>query len=284
MTTLDPIIQAAAGLARQLPAAQMHSFVQAITEEAHPLSPHGRERILGVIPRHAFSLTASQFLDAWTQAEGDVPTELVLAILRTASLTAKQIHDEEQVQLVWTGPKTTSIPLRHTENALLEVIQAARSELLIVSFAVYKAQAIMHALEAALDRGVRLRICVETPEQEGGHMGYDTLAALGVVGKRAQVYIWPSEQRLSPAGKSGSLHAKIAVADDERLFISSANLTDYAMHLNMEMGVVIQGGPLPVRVREHFLELIRTGVLVRAESLSHTRTIIRKQKRQGTSP
>ena len=53
--------------------------------------------------------------------------------------------------------------------------------------------------------------------------------------------------------------------DGVYLFISSANLTNYAMRLNMEMGVVVHSGPLPGQVHEHFLGLIRSGVLVRTE-------------------
>jgi phosphatidylserine/phosphatidylglycerophosphate/cardiolipin synthase-like enzyme len=155
--------------------------------------------------------------------------------------------------------------LRRTEQALLQVIDAARCELLIVSFAVYKIDAIIEALIRAFERGVRLRICVEAPEPSGQRMAYDTIAALGPdVGQRAAIYIWPRGQRqVGPNGKPGSLHAKLAVADDTQLFISSANLTGYAMNLNMELGVLIQGGRLPGQVAAHFAALIREGVLVR---------------------
>jgi len=50
------------------------------------------------------------------------------------------------------------------------------------------------------------------------------------------------------------LHAKLAVADGESLFISSANLTNAAMQLNMELGVLICGGELPAQVVKHFDE------------------------------
>ena len=158
--------------------------------------------------------------------------------------------------------------MRRTEEALLDVIRAGQRDLLVISFAVYKVPTIAQALVDAFERGVRLRICVEAPEPGDQRMAYDTIAALGpAVGRRADIYIWSADRRvLGPSGKPGSLHAKLAVADETHLFISSANLTDYAMHLNMEMGVLIRGGPLPGRVREHFLELIRAGVLVKVQS------------------
>jgi len=40
----------------------------------------------------------------------------------------------------------------------------------------------------------------------------------------------------------GSLHVKCAVADASVALISSANLTDYTMSLNMELGVLVKGG------------------------------------------
>jgi phosphatidylserine/phosphatidylglycerophosphate/cardiolipin synthase-like enzyme len=61
--------------------------------------------------------------------------------------------------------------------------------------------------------------------------------------------------------KYGSLHAKIAVSDNQ-LYITSANLTEYAMNLNMEMGVLLTGGKLLEQARYHFDDLIASGVLV----------------------
>jgi phosphatidylserine/phosphatidylglycerophosphate/cardiolipin synthase-like enzyme len=44
--------------------------------------------------------------------------------------------------------------------------------------------------------------------------------------------------------------------------VSSANLTAFALELNMELGVLVRGGPAPRRVREHFDRMIRAGILV----------------------
>lgn len=133
----------------------------------------------------------------------------------------------------------------------------------VVSFAAYRIPAITQALVRAAGRGVVLRICVEAPESGGRRMAYDTVQALGQeVAQRAAIYIWPRDQHpTDPSGRTGSLHAKIAVADSRLLFISSANLTEYAMNLNMELGVLIQGGLLPGQVTSHFERLVQRGVL-----------------------
>jgi phosphatidylserine/phosphatidylglycerophosphate/cardiolipin synthase-like enzyme len=56
------------------------------------------------------------------------------------------------------------------------------------------------------------------------------------------------------------LHAKIALADGRAMLISSANLTEYAMTLNMEMGILVRGGSLPVQVEKHLKRLSEMGI------------------------
>lgn len=117
-------------------------------------------------------------------------------------------------------------------------------------------------LLSAAKHGVAICIFLETPDASEGKIAYDTVKALGQdVANRAEIYAWPLEKRLQTReGRHGSLHAKVAVADGRRLLISSANLTRYAMTLNMEAGVLIRGGELPGKVEEHFQRLTEEGV------------------------
>ncbi|MEU8404494.1 phospholipase D-like domain-containing protein [Nonomuraea sp. NPDC048892] len=59
------------------------------------------------------------------------------------------------------------------------------------------------------------------------------------------------------------LHAKLAVADREVLFITSANLTQAGIGKNIEAGLLILGGLAPVRASEHVRELQASGILRR---------------------
>ena len=61
-------------------------------------------------------------------------------------------------------------------------------------------------------------------------------------------------------GHHGALHAKCVLVDSERLFVSSANMTEFALMLNMELGVLLEGGDAPRQVERNLTELIRTGV------------------------
>jgi phosphatidylserine/phosphatidylglycerophosphate/cardiolipin synthase-like enzyme len=76
------------------------------------------------------------------------------------------------------------------------------------------------------------------------------------------VYYWPKEnRRLTEGNKPGILHVKCAVADAEWLFLSSANLTQQAFTVNMELGMMVRGGTMPGRVEEQFRRLIQDGQL-----------------------
>lgn len=139
--------------------------------------------------------------------------------------------------------------MRRTDQALLQLIQDAERSLHIVSFAVYKVEIITKALVAAAERGVTIAIYLETPDASEGKMTYDTIHALGrEAAEHSQIYVWPKAKRpLSADGKHGSMHAKIGLADGRQLLLSSANLTEYAMTLNMETGILISGGSAPVQ-------------------------------------
>ena len=157
-------------------------------------------------------------------------------------LAAAQVEEHhryhQRLELVWTGPDSQIIPLRRTDQALLQLIHSAQKTLHIVSFAVYRAEAITRALVEAAERGVSVAIYLETPDASERRITYDTIRALGgEVPQHARIYVWPLAQRSRAGdGRHGSLHAKIALADGQAMLISSANLTEYAMTLNMEMG------------------------------------------------
>ena len=255
----------AARLAAELPPSVIRDLAATLARLDLRDWPYARLRVLQSVPQPRFHGLIDEFLVAWQQhALGVSPESIALALLASAAATERSRH-EQTVELVWTGPDTPSIPLRRTDQALMQVIEAAQRDLLVVSFAVYNISAIVQALIAAAGRGVRLRICLEAPEPGGQRLAYDTIRALGPeVGHLAQLYIWPLDQRpVGPSGKPASLHAKCAVADGRLLFISSANLTEYAMALNMELGVLINGGELPGRVVDHFGRLIENGTLRR---------------------
>lgn len=46
--------------------------------------------------------------------------------------------------------------------------------------------------------------------------------------------------------------------------MSSANLTEYAFTVNMELGVLVTGGEQPSQIEAHFHRMVENGILVKA--------------------
>ena len=227
--------------------------------------PSTRSRIIhGVSHAHYRSLVAG-FLDCWRGQLANLSPQAVALALLTAAHSEKAHRDHQTVELVWTGPETGVVPFRRTEQAIHQVIDSAAQRVLVVSYAVYNIPRICEALVRAADRGAAITVIVETPDRLESQNTYNTLRALGPsVAARSSVYLWPLDNRQKDSnGKHGILHVKCAVADGRWLFLSSANLTEYAFTLNMELGLLITGGSLPCQVEGHFDRLIETGLLAR---------------------
>jgi phosphatidylserine/phosphatidylglycerophosphate/cardiolipin synthase-like enzyme len=203
------------------------------------------------------------FVEGWRRDAADLPPAVVAVALQTAALSEQQHRDAQTVELVWTGPDVAQNPFRRTEQAILQLLDSAQKRITLVSFAVYNIPNIATALVKAARRGVILTVIVETPEKLGGENEYSTLRALGSdVAACSTVYYWPKDnRRLTEANKPGILHVKCAVADAEWLFLSSANLTQQAFTVNMELGMLVRGGTMPGRVEEQFRRLIQDGQL-----------------------
>ncbi len=217
-------------------------------------SPHYRSIVIGL-------------LDRWNSEAGSVLPQSVAAALLTAALAVRELREGQSVELVWTGPDVGVVPLRRTEQVVLQVIDSATERLLVVSYAVFYIPRILDALVRAADRGVSTKVIIESPNRIAGQRTYSTLAALGsTVASRCAVYLWPIEDRFRDgAGRPGILHVKCAVADGRWLFLSSANLTEYAFSLNMELGVLINGGSGPRQVELVFESLVAEGALSRVQ-------------------
>jgi phosphatidylserine/phosphatidylglycerophosphate/cardiolipin synthase-like enzyme len=218
--------------------------------------------VRAAVPTPNYEEITSELLAA-RAAQDPTPDSAALALALAAAREREQAGRQQRVSIVWTGPETDAVPVRRTDQALLELIARASRKLIIVSFAVYKVQEVATALIAAARRGCDVAIVLESEVESGGKVSYEMAAALGSeVATHAKLYSWPYDLRPETrAGKRASLHVKCAVADGERLLVSSANLTEYAFTKNMELGLLVEGGEIPRRVEAHLDALISTGTL-----------------------
>ncbi len=184
------------------------------------------------------------------------PNEIASALI-TSSFTSEFANAHGKVEMVWTGPGTGMIPIRHTEQILIDVINAATRELFIVSFVAYKVDSIIASLKNAVARHVKISFLLEKSSDHGGKVSTDSIGLILANIPTANIYCWEDEN-----GESlGTVHAKCAVADGEVAFITSANLTGAAMRKNMELGVFVNGGTLPKSLNEHLKALASTRII-----------------------
>jgi phosphatidylserine/phosphatidylglycerophosphate/cardiolipin synthase-like enzyme len=254
------VIDAALKLASELPA----DVIDHVAEIIATLEPtEARSRLADSIPHAHYRSLCLRFFQDWrTKAPAITPSEVAIA-LGTAAVSQRSREADSSVEIVWTGPRSDAVPFRHTEQAILQVLNSAQNRILLVSYAVYSIPNILEALVRAAKRGVKITVVVETPDKLDVQNEYSTLHALGgELARTSTVYYWPRENReADETGKLGILHVKCAVSDGCWLFLSSANLTKYAFSVNMELGVLITGGKVPQRIERLFEKLISEGVL-----------------------
>ena len=201
-------------------------------------------------------LALDRLIAAWRQTE--IPGDVLAGILVGAAYSRQQAQRESSVELVWTGPTTPFVATRRTEQVLLDLIGHAQSDIFLVSFVAYDVATVIEALNAASTRGIDIRILLETSTSHGGSLSVDPIATMRRCVPSAALYVWTD--RPAPFAE-GRVHAKVAVADGNSAFLTSANLTGHALEKNMEAGVVISGGHVPAGLRAHLHALIETKVI-----------------------
>lgn len=182
-------------------------------------------------------------------------------MLEVAGEIVERQDRAHKAELIWTGPQASS-HLRRLEQVLYDLIQEAKSRILLVTFAAAHIKHLNLALLKAMERRVLVRLVLEFELTSEGQLSFDALRAFDArVQDSAEIYFWPSEYRERNAlGRTGKLHAKCAVIDKSAV-ISSANLTDDAFSRNMELGVHINNHATAEEIWEHFEVLINRGVL-----------------------
>lgn len=210
----------------------------------------------GAVSTPVAAEVVDQLIDAWRSTS--VSAEELASMLLAAGHVFTKATNQQSTELVWTGPTTPFVSARRTEQALLQVINAAEQTLFITSFVAYDVSTIVKALNAAIDRGVVISMLLELSQDHGGSITCDAIGKMKIRVPAGKLYAWRDRTEQFSAG---SVHAKVAVADGRICFITSANLTGYAMERNMEAGVLITGGDVPRQLNEHLQSLIETKVV-----------------------
>jgi len=197
-----------------------------------------------------------ELVDAWKFS--GISAEEAAGILIGTSGMYTHSAETQSIELVWTGPSSQIVPTRKTEQVLLQVIRGAKKKLFLTSFVAYEVSTVINALREAMERGVAVSFLLESSEEHGGSVERDSIGKMRKSLPDARVLYWATKEGDFAAGK---VHAKVAVADGYECFLTSANLTGYAMEKNMEAGVLITGGAIPRSLHDHLNALITTGIV-----------------------
>lgn len=194
-----------------------------------------------------------RLVDAWRATS--VGSGELASMLLAASHAFENVSKHQSNELVWTGPTTPFVSARRTEQALLQVIGAAKQTLFITSFVAYDVSTIVKALNDASTRDVIISMLLESSQDHGGSISFDVIGKMRTLVPTTKLYAW--RERAAPFA-DGRVHAKVAVADGDVCFITSANLTGHAMEQNMEAGVLLTGGQIPKLLHDHLQALVDT--------------------------
>lgn len=224
------------------------------------LGVDGLRRLADLLPDSAASAHPS--LAALVEAAGvdGVARDVAAAYVRGRCDGVDDAWRTQGVEVVWTGPGSAAVPVRATAAVLVDLIAAARFELVLMTYSARRHDGIRTAVTAAAARGVAVDVIVETLAGAAGAIGGSEPAAAFAGLPGVTLWHWPTAKRSTPSAK---MHAKVAIADESALLISSANLTHSGGSDNLEAGLLVRGGNAPSRALEYVRDLQQRKVVVR---------------------
>lgn len=173
--------------------------------------------------------------------------------------------------LVWSGPEVPGLHARDTRRVYEELIGSAARSVWVSTYAFFDGPRAFESLARRMDQVPELRatLLLNLQRKRG-----DTTSADQLIRRFADRFWsveWPGTSRprvyfdpraLEVDGPGGVLHAKAVVADDESVFVTSANLTEAALDRNIELGLLVRDRSLAASVSAHFRSLIERRLLM----------------------
>ena len=254
-----------------------------MTEALLRLPAHVRPRLaraleLGMLPVPC-SLTAVRSVLNMTEGVEDVVAvveglrasgieeKAAAAWIRTVEAAAAQASAPD---LVWSGPEVRGLYSRDTRQVYEELMSTATRSIWASSYAYFDGPRAFEKLANRMDAmpSLKVTLLLNIERRRG-----DTTADDQLVRQFADCFWgedWPGSSRprvyydprsLALEGPTSSLHAKAVIADEETVFITSANLTEAALDRNIEMGVLLRDRTIAATALGYFRGLIDRGLL-----------------------
>ena len=211
-------------------------------------------------------------LDALSTA-GMLPGHCALLVQAIAGERERAPDPARLFELVLTGPDVAGVPTEDTVAVVNLLFQEARSEVLLISYAVFNGVEIFETLAARMRENPALIVtfCLDIARRYGDTTSSAELVKSFAAEFRKKHWPWDALPKVyydpralcRSAEQRASLHAKAVVVDRSAALISSANFTEAAQRRNIEAGLLVRYEPIARRVAEYAEGLIRSGALER---------------------
>ena len=265
MTSPGPELTAViAELAGRLPPGHVAAWahvLRSVPQDAEDRHEADRARLIEAKPGFALSALAGRLMAAWRTADPPQPGAAIALALETAALVQADAAARRS-DVVISGPSSDSTAVRLTSSVISELIHDSRESLLVVSFAAFGVTDVVNELEGAARRGVRIDLILESTADQGGtlHGSVGASAAFEAIRQDVTFWSWPENRRPVAGGSRAALHAKLVAADERVALLGSANLTDKALAVNLELGVIIRDPSIVRHIVRHFRSLMKPSV------------------------
>jgi cardiolipin synthase C len=243
-----------AELARRLSAARLRAWATVLDGAAGPDALTEAALIDAAIGQGVAG-AAKQLISAWQHHAPHLPGAAIGLALGTVAVASEEA-ERRRPRLVVSGPTSPAVPVRLTSSVVVDVVRAAATRILLVSFAAHGVSEVVGELAAAAARGVRIDLILEDTIGRGGTLrGGPGSGAFDTLASSATFWHWPLANR-PPAGRA-ALHAKVVVADNSLALLSSANFTDRGLSDNIEVGLLVREPDIVAVLEDHFRALMR---------------------------
>jgi len=227
-----------------------------------PYSVSGLQSVLGI--REGAEEVVSELGRLETSGvSGKGVAELIRAVERATNRMPKP-------DVVWSGPEVKGLHARDTRRVYEQLLGSAKRSVWVSSYAFFDGPRAFDVLARRMDDtpGLSVMLLLNIQRKRG-----DITKSAALVRKFADRFWatdWPGSSRptvfydpraLDEDGPGGVLHAKAVVADEETLFVTSANLTEAALDRNIEVGLLMRDHALAATLSRHFQGLIDCGLL-----------------------
>lgn len=256
----------------------LHSLNPGVLETLQKALTGGRLRapytvtgLARLVPGTDCASLATEFTNL--EKAGMTSPQIAVLLQAIAEEKGRSEAQADRIELVWTGPETTGSRSRDTAAVARELFSSVESSLLVATFAIWQGADVFKPLAARMAERpslrVRLFLNVMRPSGASEDESEVTRSFLKAFKKKdwpwerlPELYYDPRSLLANPSERS-VLHAKCIIADDRRVFLTSANFTEAAHERNIEAGLLLDNLTIAQALTRQFESLVQAGVLKR---------------------